>query len=137
MLLNEIFNNETIIRIEANTSDIMKMSFSVEDIRYQFIAQSLDEEPSTWYTEYYKASSDSQRTPPSNKQTQFSVLSGILNCLKTLMKNHSEIESLVFSVKKDSAQINLFDNIVKRKMFPGWSLVDQKDGWFKISKTNQ
>lgn len=133
MLLNEIMDTDTDIRVDTKSHDITRMSFNVGDTEYTLTAHSVPEHEGEWFVEVAPQHNSNPDAKPRTTVDVFKIFAGVQRCMQLLLKNYPNIQSVVFGAK-DTTLSNLINQTLHRKPLNGWKIADQKNGWFHLTR---
>lgn len=131
MLLVEIMDNNTDIRVDTRSPDISRLTFTVGDTEYTVTAHSVPDHEGEWFMEMSPQRNMNPEAKPRTSNDVFKIVTGVHQSIQLLLKNYPQIETLVFSTK-DTSLGNMINRMMNRRPLPGWRIADQKNGWFRL-----
>ena len=132
MLLNEIMDSDTIFRVDTQSSDILRIVFTVQDTEFTFTAQETSDSPNKWFIDVTPQKTDKSDSKLGTMDT-FKVFAGVKRCVQKLLADYAHIDTIVFGTR-DSTFASLLNKIMQRNPFPGWKTAGEKNGWFTLTK---
>lgn len=133
MLLNEIFDSNTNIRVSSSTADVITMDFNVGDMEFSFtgINETGDEDPpESWSVEFGLRRGGAVEHNLTQTGKAFQVLGAVQQCVIKMLTMRSTIGRIVFTAEKsEGSRVKLYDRLLRSLKIPGWTSDKVDGGW--------